>query len=1391
MVGTPKGARQIGQFKVPGPPRAQNQQPLPEFPLQDADDADNSVNVLDDALILDDEEGGTRIGDIYIPPPVPAHCSMESTGPRLIIKRIVNHNFKSYAGQVILGPFHHSFTAIIGPNGSGKSNVIDSMMFVFGCRANRIRCKKVSTLIHQSAKYPNLRSCAVAVHFEQVVDKDDGTCDTVPNSQFVVERTAMRDNTSYYQLNGKRVQLKEVAQLLKKHNVDLEHNRFLILQGEVESIAMMKPKGQNENESGMLEYLEDIVGTERYIRSLQQINHRVDQLTDERTDKHNRCKLAEREMKDLEQPYNEAVEFLRTENDFVRTKNWVTQKYISLKKQKLEEHTQDHEKHVADLKEHDEGTAAIKSERAEKEKIIKEEVEAYELLCKTRDDLKKKQAGEERSYNEIQSAMEDTNKQRKKDKAQIEKNEKELENLHKLPEKNEKEIEECQTKLERLEKEKTKLNEDLEQKLAEMKEKTEPLTEKRLKCSDELVGLKEEVNAAKAELQVHQSELNMLKQVETIERRKYACFVESYEESERGLEAKQAQLKELSQRMPDIKAEIEKKNAELDKYGKEERVLSAKCAKLREEINERSSNMQMQRSNNKVLDFLMRQKMEGKIPGILGRLGNLGGINAKYDIAISTACGRLDNIVVDRLDTAQAAIAALKQYNVGRASFIALEKLEHHAYPINTPENVPRLYDLVEIEDERVRPAFYFALGNTLVANDLEQGSRIAYGRVRFRVVTLRGEIIEQTGTMSGGGNRPICGKMGTQVQTKTSESANSSQISQKALEEMQIQAEELQSRINYCQEQQGRLERELQQLQVTLQRSESEQKHLSVSIKSLEQQMSSSLKQCEQQKRRMENITTNAGAIKAREAQITEAQKRLDKVSEKEMAMSDQIEKIQQEYDNLRNENVKPVEAKIKKVSNQIEKLAANIRSLNVALSTAERNIERINKNTNNLKENIKTAEDKLRELNEQRQKCLECKEFLETRFKEAEEGIKNAKSQSSEIKKDIDKLNEQEKERNLQRVEIETKVQEVVVKINEVKSEIPYWIAQLKPLTLHDIPGDTEPQPPLKTYTEEELCSENLKAMQYKQSILEEQLKKKPNLQVISEFCDKRDKYLERVQVLEDITSKRNEMRDKYEEVRKRRYTEFMEGFNIITRKLKEMYQMITLGGDAELELVDSMDPFTEGVAFSVRPPKKTWKNISNLSGGEKTLSSLALVFALHYYKPSPLYFMDEIDAALDFKNVSIVGHYIKERTKNAQFIIVSLRVNMFELSNYIVGIYKVNDCTQSITMRNYQVEQPQSQLPQTQLSVSQLPSYQFPLTQQLLSSQLPQSSAATSVFQNTLVQEDMLSSQTTFETETSSTTCGRELTFAPTLESTVVSHRITSSLLNVNDNIGSTQN
>ena len=188
---------------------------------------------------------------------------------------------------------------------------------------------------------------------------------------------------------------------------------------------------------------------------------------------------------------------------------------------------------------------------------------------------------------------------------------------------------------------------------------------------------------------------------------------------------------------------------------------------------------------------------------------------------------------------------------------------------------------------------------------------------------------------------------------------------------------------------------------------------------------------------------------------------------------------------------------------------------------------------------------------------------------------------------------------------------------------------------------------------------------------------------MRVIEEYKQREAIYKARREEYEELEGLRDEKRHLYETLRKLRYEEFMNGFRQISLRLKELYQLITMGGNAELELVDSLDPFTEGILFSVMPPKKSWKNISNLSGGEKTLSSLALVFALHTFKPTPIYVMDEIDAALDFRNVSIVANYLKERTRDAQFIVISLRNNMFELADRLVGIYKTNQRTKSVTI------------------------------------------------------------------------------------------------------------
>lgn len=144
-----------------------------------------------------------------------------------------------------------------------------------------------------------------------------------------------------------------------------------------------------------------------------------------------------------------------------------------------------------------------------------------------------------------------------------------------------------------------------------------------------------------------------------------------------------------------------------------------------------------------------------------GRLGDLGVIDDKYDVAITTACGALNNLVVDTVEQGQACIEHLRKGNVGRASFMVLEKLPPRDLTrIETPENVPRLFDLIKPKDPRFAPAFFKGIFNTLVAEDMAQAQRIGYGKKRWRVVTLAGQLIDPSGTMSGGGQRVQRGGM-------------------------------------------------------------------------------------------------------------------------------------------------------------------------------------------------------------------------------------------------------------------------------------------------------------------------------------------------------------------------------------------------------------------------------------------------------------------------------------------------------------------------------------------------------------------------------------------------------------------------------------------------------
>ena len=362
---------------------------------------------------------------------------------------------------------------------------------------------------------------------------------------------------------------------------------------------------------------------------------------------------------------------------------------------------------------------------------------------------------------------------------------------------------------------------------------------------------------------------------------------------------------------------------------------------------------------------------------------------------------------------------------------------------------------------------------------------------------------------------------------------------------------------------------------------------------------------------------------------------------------------------------------SKVNDLKDQIklqEKRSSKLVSVTVSLKKQNSETSNFDFGTeiSNLERELKEIEELIEKLTFEA--AFKVKKEQEILLKESEEFKENI----SELKKKSEILTRESKKLLKKENELKENIEGIFKEIEELKLKIFNYEKLIEKLNLN-----SEEMPKEIKNNNSKIVEETIKTLEMELSEM------RPNLKVIEEYREKEKIYKKQREELEEIEMKRDENRLNYENLRKLRFEEFMKGFRQISLRLKELYQLITMGGNAELELVDSLDPFTEGILFSVMPPKKSWKNISNLSGGEKTLSSLALVFALHTFKPTPIYVMDEIDAALDFRNVSIVANYLKERTKDAQFIVISLRNNMFELADRLVGIYKTNQRTKSVTI------------------------------------------------------------------------------------------------------------
>ncbi|KAI1075142.1 nuclear condensin complex subunit Smc4 [Whalleya microplaca] len=1256
-----------------------------------------------------------------VAPPV-----VEDTGPkpRIVITYLILTNFKSYAGRQEVGPFHASFSSVVGPNGSGKSNVIDSLLFVFGFRASKMRQGKISALIHNSAAYPNLDHCEVAVHFQEVMDLPGGGSEVIPNSQIVISRKVFKNNSSKYYINGKESNFTTVTALLRERGVDLDHKRFLILQGEVESIAQMKPKAANEHEDGLLEYLEDIIGTSKYKTPIEESATEVETLNEICMEKSGRVQHVEKEKNGLEDKKNKALAYIRDENDLALKQSALYQLYMS----ELDDNVAVTEEAISQMQ-------AQLDEELEKhqggEQIIKQLQKAYSKGGKEFESQEKDVQALVKEIAKFEQERVKFDEKRKFLTDKQKKLEKTITNAEKSTTEADETVEQCTEEIATRTEEIAALEQRVQEEEAELatirdslKGKTQVFSDQIAVKQKSLEPWKEKINQKQSAIAVAESEMAILEEKANAGAVALEEMKTKIANIEEGRTAKLAQLEEFQAEKAKLEKEAKKVETELEGMTEMEARVRSQVSNARQKADEARSSLSQTQNRGNVLAALMRMRESGRIDGFHGRLGNLGTIDEKYDVAISTACGALDNFVTDTVDAGQQCIEYLRKTNLGRGNFICLDKLRvRDIQAIQTPENAPRLFDLVKAKEDKFRPAFYHALQDTLVANDLAQANRIAYGAKRWRVVTLDGELIDKSGTMSGGGKTVKKGLMSSKLvadttKEKVAKFESDRDAIEKKFHEFQEYQRELETRLRYLKDQIPQLDTKMQKI--------------GLEVQSAEKNLADAHRRVKELGKEHQPSQSDDNRVAVLQKEIAKLNKEVSKLHTETEGVEAEIKELQDKIMEVGGEKLRAQRATVDAIKEEIASHNEETSNAEVKKAKAEKSKTKLEKDHAKATKELEIAIRDLEKLEAEVENQDSKSESLNARVEEAEEALGEKKKELAAMKSELDEKTSQLNETRAVEIEMRNKLEENQKVLVENQKRLRYWNEKLGKLVIQnvsDLSGESTPaqkptqkptQQPTKEgqepaedeeeeeeeeaeeeasqeqpqeqpqelprFTKDELKDMNKETLNAEIAALEEKTQNvNVDVSVLSEYRRRVEEHAARSSDLASAVQQRDGAKKRCDDLRRLRLEGFMEGFSCISLRLKEMYQMITMGGNAELELVDSLDPFSEGILFSVMPPKKSWKNISNLSGGEKTLSSLALVFALHHYKPTPLYVMDEIDAALDFRNVSIVANYIKERTKNAQFVVISLRNNMFELAARLVGVYKVNHMTKSVTIEN----------------------------------------------------------------------------------------------------------
>ncbi|KAK7467271.1 Structural maintenance of chromosomes protein 1 [Stygiomarasmius scandens] len=1204
--------------------------------------------------------------------------------------RIEVCDFKSYRGHQTIGPFKN-FTSIIGPNGAGKSNLMDAISFVLGVKSAQLRSSQLKDLVYRGrrlAKEGVEEPSSMAMDEEEEEGEGEGTAkkawvlavyEDADKKEWKFQRTISVTGASEYKLNNKIVTYSAYNAALVQHNILVKAKNFLVFQGDVEAVASQSPKELSR-------LIEQISGSLELATEYEKAKEEQDKATENATFNFTKRRGIAGEIKQYKEQKGEAERFeqLAQERDERILHRHLFKLYHI--EESIEHNTNEirtRNKALVDLREeqrtHDE---ALEKARAEQAKARAADAQI---------------AHSTRKINNAQKSKEEILKTQQEVQVRVNNLLSELDSVKKAANA----AQEEQRK-------------QSQHNLALSEESLEEY--RRLKASANLLAIDERqsLEALTREEKIASRALNVLLEKQHSLEEKRDLRIED-------VKVQTAKKAELEETIAELQKELAKSKQELENQQSERTKISTLEAQANEKLQNvyhqlLQANVDKNESEKERRLKEMLSNLQRIFPGVRGRVIDLcKPAQRKYETAVAVVLGRnIDAVVVDEEKTAIDCIEYMRNQRAGHATFIPLDTIQ--VKPINDKfrsfaKGARLAVDVIQYEPA-VERAMQHACGNALVCDSMEVAKYVCYEKGQeVKAVTLEGTIIHKSGLITGG----------------RSTHGSEKKWDEKAVEGLQRQRDVLLAQLRDLSKQKPRgktdetLLSEISRLEsnITVAKDDLNACKLRLSglqeeLKHLERDIKKNTPELKKAQRTHDNLQQQISAltetINAAEDGVFASFCKKIKISNIREYEERQLKLAQEEsVVRLRYEN------QIARLTHQSEYESEALKSaqdrlsqLEALLKTEQANLVNLNSQKGAIQDELTAAEESISELKEE---LTRLQETLDERSKEVEQAKRKASKTSKVLEqalKEISTMNDEIEKLALERSAIYRRC-----RLEEIK--LPLLRGNLKNVPMEenlrdevamnvDEPEDGTQHPKhVQDYgievdfslvddeEREDGSPEALAELDAEIAKLTADIERMaPNMKAMERLDDVEAKLAETERETEKARKDSKKAREIFQDVQQRRTALFMKAYTHISDCIDKVYKDLTkgkaapMGGVAYLSLDDAEEPYNGGIKYHAMPPMKRFRDMEQLSGGEKTVAALALLFAIHSYQPAPFFVLDEVDAALDNTNVAKVANYIRSQASDTfQFIVISLKGSLYERGNSLVGIFRDQDVNSSRTV------------------------------------------------------------------------------------------------------------